>query len=291
MASLQGVAGPAGPQGLAGLDGATGPQGSAGPQGAPGVMGPQGEQGLAGAMGPQGPAGPQGIQGIPGAQGPQGEQGPKGPAGEDGERGMQGPQGPIGPKGERGPAGEMGPQGPVGARGQDGAPGAAGQDGKPGSQGEMGPPGRDGKDGVTTIVYLTGTDQADKLIGAAGSKSLMEGGGAADAFVILAKDTYSNKTADVITDFSHADGDKIELQGNVLESRGVRFKCADGMNEAKRYFSSAKNLIFDAESGQLFLNLNGAKDGVGDGGLIARIKGDAWLAKNDFVLTVSDPIL
>lgn len=103
-----------------------GPAGPAGPQGEAGPAGPQGEQGPAGPQGEVGPQGPTGPQGEVGPAGPQGEMGPMGPAGPQGDAG---PMGPAGPQGATGPAGATGPMGPMGPMGPAGPEGPAGMSG------------------------------------------------------------------------------------------------------------------------------------------------------------------
>ena len=184
-------------------------EGTAGPQG------PQGVQGVAGPQGTPGPAGPQGSQGIPGPIGPQGATGDAGSgfrfrnvfdpnqsyavndvatyngsayiaivasAGPNNvtpdlnstdwslmaQAGAPGATGAAGPQGLPGEAGATGATGPAGAQGSQGLPGPQGAMGLPGPtgpQGQAGPQGPAGTAGTTftslgawnnTATYMPG---------------------------------------------------------------------------------------------------------------------------------------
>lgn len=124
--TIQGSAGPMGPEGSRGEQGVRGEQGPMGPRGIKGDQGCPGPAGPRGAVGPMGPRGPQGVRGDTGPKGDPGEQGPQGKKGDTGEKGEQGIQGPKGdpceqgPQGEKGDTGEKGEQGDRGEKGENG---------------------------------------------------------------------------------------------------------------------------------------------------------------------------
>lgn len=118
------------------------------------IEGPAGPTGPQGEIGPTGPTGPQGIQGVTGPTGPQGVTGPTGPTGATG---ATGPTGPTGSTGAQGPTGPTGSTGGVGPTGPTGATGSVGPTGPTGATGGAGPTGPTGPAGEIT-AYVTETE-------------------------------------------------------------------------------------------------------------------------------------
>jgi hypothetical protein len=112
----------------------------------------------------------------------------------------------------------------------------------------------------------------------------MEGGGSADIFVMSPEDAYSKQTADFVTDFSKAEGDKVALPTGAFAMSRIRFKAAESKKGAKDLFSKKHNLIYDMEKCYLYLDLNGKRKGLGGGGLLARFEKGTMLDKGDFLL-------
>jgi hypothetical protein len=57
-----------------------------------------------------------------------------------------------------------------------------------------------------------------------------------------------------------------------------------GKKEAKSLFSKKHNLIYDMEKCHLYIDLNGKKQGLGGGGLLAQFEKGTMLEKDDFLL-------
>jgi len=112
----------------------------------------------------------------------------------------------------------------------------------------------------------------------------MEGGGSADTFVMSPEDVYSKQTADFVTDFSKAEGDKVALPSDAFAMSRIRFKAAENTKDAKNLFSKKQNLIYDMEKCNLYIDLNGKKQGLGGGGLLAQFEKGTMLEKDDFLL-------
>jgi len=207
----------------------------------------KGETGASGATGAQGPAG---ADGATGQQGPQGEQGIQGVTGATGAQGAQGPAGVDGVDGVNGSNGIQGPQGEQGIQGLKGDIGAAGQDGT------------DGKD-YDPITHCLTSNQTCQTSGTDGIK---------DNLIVEPKNKYNKNTADVLTDYSSADGDQINLLLAVEHNiDNINIKCVKGKIGVKKYASRNKNLIYCRKNNGLYLDLNGAEEGFGGGGMVARL--------------------
>jgi hypothetical protein len=134
---------------------------------------------------------------------------------------------------------------------------------------------------------IRGTDDSDELAAVSGSRSIMEGGGSADTFVMSPEDVYSRQTADFIIDFSQDDGDKIALPMNQLGMAAVRFKAVKNKKDAKKFFSRKHSLVYDIENGYLYLDLNGRGNGLGKGGVLASFDAGTSLSKDDLLRVTS----
>jgi hypothetical protein len=209
----------------------------------------------------------------------------------------------MGPQGPAGQDGAVGPEGAPGKDGEKGAPGASGATGAPGERGPQGPAGKDGRDGdhffegadnthngKAPKSHIIGTDEPDELIAASGARSIMVGGGAADTFKMSKEEVYSRKTADLVTDFSSEEGDMVALSEDDFGIDQIRFKAVDGKKDAKTFFAKKHNLIYDMEKCYLYIDLNGRKDGLGGGGVLAQFEEGTMLGKNDLMLVPSDPM-
>ncbi|MEO0032519.1 MAG: hypothetical protein RIS94_2277 [Pseudomonadota bacterium] len=139
-------------------------------------------------------------------------------------------------------------------------------------------------DGGAGNDRLLGGEGADVLIGGAG-RDLFAGGGGADTFIFATIKDFSGLTvnaADVITDFSHDQGDRIDL--SALDA----IKSTAAINEAFTWMGSA---AFDKHAGELRYEtglgwglLTGDIDGNGKADFAIRLDGAPALAVDDLVL-------
>jgi len=153
-----------------------------------------------------------------------------------------------------------------------------------------------GNDTLTGIENLVGSAFNDILIGSAGANvlnggagndvltggsgaDLLTGGAGADTFVYLAATDSRPSTADTIFDFSHAQGDRINLEGidaSTKASGNQAFVIADAFTR------SAGQLVIGSEQGGYFVQGDVNGDGVADFGIHVVTTGP--LTASDFYL-------
>lgn len=137
----------------------------------------------------------------------------------------------------------------------------------------------DGGDGNDLLSGGTGNDELrggsgnDLIIGGAG-KDLMSGGSGADTFQLLAGDTaVPVAKADRITDFSRAEGDRIDLS-----SIGGDFSFVG----RSAFSGQAGELRFAIRDGYTVVEADVNGDGQADGRIV--LDGAHQLVANDFVI-------
>jgi hypothetical protein len=131
---------------------------------------------------------------------------------------------------------------------------------------------------------ITGTDQGE-IIAGGGGKNRLTGGGGPDAFLFETPGRFGEKTADRITDFNSAEGDKIAISRDAFEGVDrVRFKVVSGKRDARKAGRSNKNFVYDDKSGMLYYDANGNKKGWGDGGAFAKLLGVPDIERSDFAI-------
>jgi Ca2+-binding RTX toxin-like protein len=142
--------------------------------------------------------------------------------------------------------------------------------------------GGDGDDG------LIGDDGADTLIGGAGNDTfgggtgadVQSGGSGTDLFLFSGIDLGTSRTAtDRITDFSHAEGDRIDL--SLIDANTATFGD-DAFTLKSGAFTAAGQLRIVQEGGNTFLEMNTNADTVAD--LVLRLDGLKTLMAGDFAL-------
>lgn len=127
---------------------------------------------------------------------------------------------------------------------------------------------------------LLGGDGDDRLAGGRRSDTLT-GDSGADRFVFADGDTAGARArADVVTDFSHADGDKISLRGMDAIAGGDDDKFS--FIGSDRFSGHAGELRFGVVDGATFVT--GDTDGDGHADFTIRLDGALDLVKGDFVL-------
>ena len=143
--------------------------------------------------------------------------------------------------------------------------------------------GLDGDDrlvGAGGADVLIGGEGDDRLIGSAGTDELT-GGAGADLFVFDASASTSDLTADIVTDFSREDGDRIDLRkvdADVSDSRDQRFTLIGDT----AFTGTAGELRFDLTGTGILVQ--GDTDGDGAADVFIRIEGTTDLVAADLIL-------
>ena len=114
--------------------------------------------------------------------------------------------------------------------------------------------------------------QGDDLIGDGEGKDRLIGLSGADDLLFDDAEAFGRKRADVIRDFSAAEGDRLLLDAGVFgddASLGV----VDSRRQLKQMANDSDfDLLYFQPKGRLFFNENGDEAGFGDGGLFFTIK-------------------
>ena len=141
---------------------------------------------------------------------------------------------------------------------------------------------------------LVGLNDSDPLIGDGGANTLiagagtyvLTGGAGADNFVFNAQERLTPSTADQITDFNPAEGDRITMSPAAFSGlTQVRFKMAKNKRSLRKLSGKRTNVIYAAKEEALYYDANGTKSGLGsDGGLFAYLPGGGRPTASSFVV-------
>jgi Ca2+-binding RTX toxin-like protein len=137
---------------------------------------------------------------------------------------------------------------------------------------------------TTNDVHLSGNDGANVIVGGSGDNEIAGGGGpdlltggaGADTFVFI---DYGLDTADRVMDFE-AGVDKIEFRPIYRDFAPEDFKVIGG--GTRGVVDADDRVIYNASTGQLFYDSNGASDGARE--LIATFTGKPAIGYGDFIL-------
>jgi Ca2+-binding RTX toxin-like protein len=137
---------------------------------------------------------------------------------------------------------------------------------------------------TTNDVHLSGNDGANVIVGGSGDneiaggggRDLLTGGAGADTFVFI---DYGLDTADRVMDFE-AGVDKIEFRPIYRDFAPEDFKVIGG--GTRGVVDADDRVIYNASTGQLFYDANGASDGARE--LIATFTGKPAIGYGDFIL-------
>lgn len=149
-------------------------------------------------------------------------------------------------------------------------------DGAGGTQGEV--HGENGDD-----VLIGGVD-ADALYGELGNDTLTGGEGADRFWFTTEPNTKTNR--DTITDFSHSDGDKIVLDGDIFTGLGKNATTLKGkyFEVANKPHSKNDKIVYNEKKGILLYAENGSKTDKADWIKFANVQKGADLDHGDFLI-------
>jgi len=138
---------------------------------------------------------------------------------------------------------------------------------------------------------LIGNAASNVLDGGRGGTDRLTGLAGADIFRFSTRPLkYSDFHADRITDFSSAEGDKIQLSRAAfrLSSSAVVSLATvfgdDSDDKTEQALSTGVMFVYDATQGELHWNQNGAIRGAGSGGILAVLETKPALSAADIVL-------
>jgi Ca2+-binding RTX toxin-like protein len=135
---------------------------------------------------------------------------------------------------------------------------------------------------------LIGNAASNVLDGGRGGTDRLTGLAGADIFRFSTRPLkYSDFHADRITDFSSAEGDKIQLSRaafRLSSSAVVSLATVIGDDETEKALSTGVMFVYDATQGELHWNQNGAIRGAGSGGILAVLETKPALSAADIVL-------
>lgn len=125
-------------------------------------------------------------------------------------------------------------------------------------------------EGGTGDDTLTGGSGNDLLIGSAG-RDWLGGGANADRFRFDSLPVFGAASADHITDYAGAEGDRIEVSrsGFGIAATSVSLRTVTNAVGLFGALFSASLFIYDSRFGQLYWNQNGISPGAGSGGIFA----------------------
>jgi Ca2+-binding RTX toxin-like protein len=128
-------------------------------------------------------------------------------------------------------------------------------------------------------------------INQSGGTDTLTGGEGADSFVFSKKSSaisYAiNQGADIITDFSALQGDKIKIDRKgfgIHSSATITLDIQSGSPEISTSLASSFLFVYDSSTGALYWNQNGIRSGAGSGGIIAILENRATLSAGDLIL-------
>jgi Ca2+-binding RTX toxin-like protein len=134
---------------------------------------------------------------------------------------------------------------------------------------------------------ISGNDAANILDGGNGGTDRLTGLAGADTFRLSTRpSSFRNTTADQITDFSSAQGDKIQITKSAFSITASTATLSVVSNAAalNTALSGSAQFIYNTANGELHWNQNGITRGAGTGGVLAILDNKAALGSGDLIL-------
>ena len=141
--------------------------------------------------------------------------------------------------------------------------------------------------GNTLNNTIIGNSANNILDGGMGGLDRLTGLGGADTFKFSTRPTsFKNTSADHITDFSSAQGDKIQITKSafVIAASTATLSVVSNATALNTALSTASLFVYNTSNGELHWNQNGITRGAGAGGVLAILDNKATLSAGDLVL-------
>jgi Ca2+-binding RTX toxin-like protein len=135
---------------------------------------------------------------------------------------------------------------------------------------------------------IIGNSANNILDGGTGGTDLLTGLAGADVFKFSTRpSSFRNTTADHITDFSSAEGDKIQITKIVfgINASAATLSVVNTATALNTALSTASLFVYNSTNGELHWNQNGISRGAGSGGVLAILDNRASLSSTDFAFT------
>ena len=141
--------------------------------------------------------------------------------------------------------------------------------------------------GNTLDNILIGNDAANVIDGGNGGKDILTGLGGADTFRLSAKPRrFTGAYVNRITDFSYAEGDKIEISKSAfgISASTATLSVVSSAAALTTALSTESLFVYNSANGELHWNQNGITRRAGSGGVLAILDNKATLSAGDLVL-------
>jgi Ca2+-binding RTX toxin-like protein len=134
---------------------------------------------------------------------------------------------------------------------------------------------------------LTGNSANNILDGGNGGTDRLTGLAGADVFRFLSRpSSFSSTSADHITDFSSAQGDKIHITKSAFEitASTPTFSVVSNVTALNTALTGSALFVYNTSNGELHWNQNGTTRGAGSGGILAILDNKASITSGDLML-------
>jgi len=134
-----------------------------------------------------------------------------------------------------------------------------------------------------TIIGNAGNNVLDGM----GATDILTGGAGADTFRFSTKPKFGASTADHLTDFNAAEGDRIQISKSAFglaSNATASLTTVSSASALTTSLGSTNTFVYDSSSGNLYWNQNGNKSGFGTGGIFAVLDNNSALTASNFSL-------
>ena len=147
--------------------------------------------------------------------------------------------------------------------------------------------------GLDVNQAIVGTPQADKITGTNESEAIsggpdkdeLIGNKGSDVFIFETPNEFGKTNADIVSDFSRRERDKIGVAQDVFQGiTEVTFQAVNGKSGRRRASASSNAFIYDRPKGFLYFNQNGEEKGFGEGGVFAILSGAPKITVSDIAI-------